>query len=61
MDESTLQGVDETKRATLRRLMGGAFVTPVVASFAMSGLSIDSALAQCPNSSFPGCSGIPSP
>ena len=44
-----LQGIDEGKRATLRRLIvKGAFVTPIVASFAMSGLTVDVA-AQAPN------------
>ena len=44
--ETALEGVDEPKRTTLRRLMGGAFVAPTVASFAMSGLSIDTVAAQ---------------
>src|SRR5205823_13237375 len=35
------------KRATLRRLIvKGAFVTPIVASFAMSGLTVERAAAQ---------------
>jgi hypothetical protein len=52
MDESNrnleiaLDGVDEPKRTTLSRLVSGAFVAPVVASFAMAGLSIDTAAAQ---------------
>ena len=44
--DSALEGIDEPKRATLRRLIdGGSFVAPIVASFAMSGLTIDSAAA----------------
>ncbi len=39
---AALEGVDESKRATLKRLIGtGAFVVPVVASFAMAALSVD--------------------
>ncbi|MGC2516660.1 MAG: hypothetical protein WA383_19230 [Terriglobales bacterium] len=39
---AALEGVDESKRATLKRLIGaGAFVAPVVASFAMAALSVD--------------------
>jgi hypothetical protein len=42
-----LEGLDEGKRETLSRLIGGsAFVAPVVASFAMQGLSIRPAEAQ---------------
>jgi hypothetical protein len=37
-----LDGLDESRRATLKRLIGtGAFVAPVVVSFAMADLSID--------------------
>jgi Chaperone of endosialidase len=44
---SALEGVDERKRETLRRLIvKGAFVTPVVASFAMAGLTVEQAAAQ---------------
>jgi hypothetical protein len=40
--DAALQEVDEQKRSTLKRLIGtGAFVTPVVVSFAMADLSID--------------------
>ena len=39
---AALEGVDESKRSTLKRLIGtGAFVVPVVASFAMAALSVD--------------------
>ncbi len=51
MDESNpnlnaaLEGVDESKRSTLKRLFGtGVFVVPVVASFAMAALSVDGIL-----------------
>jgi Chaperone of endosialidase len=48
--EAALHGIDEAKRATLRRLMiKSAFVAPVVASFAMSGLTVE-AVAQVQNS-----------
>ncbi len=37
-----LEGVDESKRSTLKRLIGtGAFVGPIIASFTMAGLSVD--------------------
>ncbi|MGJ5205393.1 hypothetical protein [Bradyrhizobium sp. HKCCYLR20261] len=40
--DGALEGIDEHKRSTLRRLIGtGAFVTPAVVSFAMADLSID--------------------
>jgi hypothetical protein len=40
-----LEGVDESKRSTLRRLIGtGVFVAPIVASFAMAGLGLDAFL-----------------
>jgi hypothetical protein len=36
-----LEGLDQGKRETLTRLItGGAFVAPIVASFAMQGLAI---------------------
>lgn len=39
--------VEAVRRATLRRLViKGAFVTPVIASFAMSGLTVEKAAAQ---------------
>jgi hypothetical protein len=49
--EMALEGLDQNKRRTLRRLIGGtAFIGPVVASFAMQGMSIRPAHA------FPGSS-----
>jgi hypothetical protein len=60
MDESNpnlkaaLEGVDESKRAALKRLIrGGAFATPIVASFAMGGLTVD-ALAATSNTTASG-------
>ena len=45
--DAALEGVDEGKRSTLRRLIRtGAFVAPIIASFAMSGLTIEHAAAQ---------------
>src|SRR5947207_1395904 len=45
--DAALQGIDDAKRATLRRLIvNGAFVTPIVATFAMSGLTVERAAAQ---------------
>jgi hypothetical protein len=39
--EDGLTGLDDSKRETLKRLaLGAAFVTPVVASFSMDGLTI---------------------
>jgi hypothetical protein len=46
IDQAT-SGLDEDKRRTLTRLVTGtAFVAPVVASFAMDGLTISKAAAQ---------------
>jgi hypothetical protein len=42
-----LETIDESKRASLRKLVvGAAFVPPVVASFAVSGMIVTSAQAQ---------------
>ncbi|HEY4403792.1 MAG TPA: hypothetical protein VGN55_03985 [Xanthobacteraceae bacterium] len=50
--DAALAGVDEAKRATLSRLLTGtAFVAPVVASFAMDGLTISKAQALPANGS----------
>src|SRR5258708_9595217 len=44
--DDALAGVDDAKRATLRRLLTGtAFAAPIVASFAMGGLTISEAQA----------------
>jgi hypothetical protein len=44
--DEALAGVDEAKRATLARLLTGtAFVAPIVASFAIDGLTISKAEA----------------
>ncbi len=48
--DALLEKVDAEKRATLKRLiLGTAFVVPLIASFPIDGLSIDSALAQAAN------------
>jgi hypothetical protein len=50
--EQVLAGVDEAKRATLTRLLTGtAFVAPIVASFAIDGLTISKAQAAIANGS----------
>src|SRR5258708_17022769 len=50
--EQALEGIDESKRATLTRLLTGtAFVSPIVASFAVDGLTISKAQAQARNGS----------
>ena len=42
-----LRDIDESKRRTLTRLaLGAAFVTPVVASFSIDGLTISKVHAQ---------------
>ena len=47
--EQATTGLDESKRKTLTRLVTGtAFVAPIVASFAMDGLSLTTA-AQAAN------------
>jgi hypothetical protein len=44
---AALDGLDENRRDVLRRMiLKSAFVTPIVASFAMAGLTVDAA-AQC--------------
>jgi len=48
--DAALDGIDASKRAALRRMIvKSAFVAPVVASFAMSGLTVE-AVAQVQNS-----------
>jgi hypothetical protein len=50
--DEALAGVDDAKRATLTRLLTGtAFVAPIVASFAMDGLTISKAQAAIANGS----------
>jgi hypothetical protein len=50
--DEVLAEVDDAKRATLTRLLTGtAFVAPIVASFAMDGLTVSKAQAAPPNSS----------
>jgi hypothetical protein len=50
--DEALDGIDESKRRTLARLgLGAAFVTPVVASFSMDGLTISKVHAQTANGS----------
>jgi endosialidase-like protein len=59
--DAALQGIDEARRATLRRMiMKGAFVAPIVASFAMAGLTVD-AVAQCGPNTTCTASGIATP
>ena len=48
--ESALETVDVSKRETLRKLVVGVFVIPVVASFAMSGLTTTALAGRNPNS-----------
>jgi hypothetical protein len=50
--EEALEGIDESKRRTIRQLgLGAAFVTPVVASFSIDGLTISKVHAQSINGS----------
>ena len=50
--DKALQGLDEAKRRTLfRLLLGAAFITPIVASFSMDGLTISKVHAQVVNGS----------
>jgi hypothetical protein len=60
---AALAGVDAAKRTTLARLIGGsAFVAPILASFAMDGLTIaNPILGGCPGNAtiIGGCSSIP--
>lgn len=45
--DEALRGLDEERRQSLRRLvLKGAFVTPVVVSFAMAGLTVEAAAAS---------------
>jgi hypothetical protein len=42
-----LESIDESKRATLRKMIvGAAYVAPVVTSFAIDGMTVSSALAD---------------
>jgi hypothetical protein len=49
--EKALDTVDVSKRSTLKRMATMTFVAPVVASFAMDGLTVGSALAADSNGS----------
>ncbi|MGE5166798.1 MAG: tail fiber domain-containing protein [Sphingobacteriales bacterium] len=50
--QKSLESLDSDKRKTLGRLIaGGAFVAPVVAAFAMQGISVRPAHAQIASSS----------
>ena len=52
-DKGALDGIEENRRKTLSRLVkGSAFVAPVVASFAMQGISIHPAHALPGSSSY---------
>ena len=51
-EDLVLKGLDESKRRTLMRLaLGAAFVTPIVASFSIDGLTISKVHAQAVDSS----------
>lgn len=58
MDE-LLSRVDESRRGFLRKVIGGAFAAPLLASFSMDGLGVSSAEAEngCfgPNQTFQSC------
>jgi len=50
--DRSLDGLDAAKRRTLTKLaLGAAFVTPVVASFSMDGLTISKVHAESANGS----------
>jgi hypothetical protein len=48
-DPKLLEHVDEGRRASLKRILQTAFVLPVIASFAMSGLGVNEAYAGLSN------------
>ena len=49
--EGALETIDASKRETMRKLVTGVFIAPVVASFAMSGLTTTAlAFPSNPNS-----------
>jgi hypothetical protein len=51
-NDQGLAGIDPAKRRTLTKLaLGVAFVTPIVASFSMDGLTISKVHAQTANGS----------
>lgn len=59
--DAALHGIDEDKRATLRRLIvKGAFVAPTVVSYAMGGLTVDAAAQSNSNTTASGRSTVPS-
>lgn len=49
-DPKLLEHVDEGRRASLKKILQSAFVIPVIASFAMSGLGVNEAYAGHSNS-----------
>jgi hypothetical protein len=49
LDEQ-LTGIEPSRRTFIKRVaIGAAFATPIVSSFSMSGLSVNSAAAQTSN------------
>jgi hypothetical protein len=50
LSEKVLESVEESRRSFLMKLiLNTAFVAPAVASFSMSGLGVNEALANCSN------------
>jgi hypothetical protein len=50
--DAALESIDEAKRETVRRIvLGAAFAIPVVASFAIDGLTVNPAFAAVSNQS----------
>ena len=48
--DGTLEGVDSSRRTFIKRVaIGAAFATPIVSSFSMSGMSVNTAAAQSSN------------
>ena len=56
--DRALETIDESKRASLRKLLvGAAFVPPVVASFAVNGMIVTSVQAQSGSSNITNMTG----
>jgi hypothetical protein len=47
MAEKVLEKVNPNRRGFIKRLLGSSFAVPVIATFSIEALSIDSAKAEC--------------
>jgi hypothetical protein len=47
-----IERIDESKRSSIRKMVGSAFVVPTVVSFSLNGLDVNEAHAQSYSSNF---------